>query len=228
MRLPAIPISFLVLLYVSLQWTPLTAESIVSYAITTHHWVESGSANTIKLTFWFDGVIYTDVTDFPDRTTTSTTLYAPAKWGSTTCDETRIMIENSGGDGVALHSLEFTTDSGVFYGIRGMCVPSSVFYVTNWISELSHPSSDNSTCSSGYSHLAGICVDNHDVADNNCKPSKQILYFNTSQPNQYITGATWLDASNVSLSSKSCDGDGPTTTSSTTAAPSDVAYQTVP
>eukprot|EP01083_Nonionella_stella_P206096 749926_1 len=167
-------------------------------AITTHDWVESGSANTISVTLWFDGVIYTDEIVLAAASTTYTSTSAADEWGSTTCDETRVMIENSGGDGVVISTIEFTTESGVVYGITGMCVPSSVLYVTNWISTLS--ASDDSACSSGYSHLAAICLDNHDVADNNCNPSKQILYFDTSQPGEYITGATWLDASDVTLS----------------------------
>eukprot|EP01083_Nonionella_stella_P228779 810494_1 len=211
MRLRAISTSFLVLLYVSLQLTPITVDGVVSIAVTTRNWVYAGTTGTLQITLWFDSVIYT----FEIAPTTSATSYTDTStgWGTTTCDETRVMIESSVTDGVAIDYISFTTESGVYYGIDGICIPSSVSYVTKWGSELG--TLDDSACSSGSSHLTSICVDNE---SDDCGPSKQILYFDTTQPNQYITGATWRDGSTVTLSSKSCDGT-ETSTATTTSTP---------
>eukprot|EP01083_Nonionella_stella_P131278 398722_1 len=85
----------------------------------------------------------------------------------------------------------------LWYGVDGYCsyVQSDIDYYLNpsygwtyWIQE-------ETECPLGYSHLY-FCVDN-DLSSIGCAPAKQILYFDVSIPNEYMTDAAWDDATAV-------------------------------
>eukprot|EP01084_Bolivina_argentea_P148316 259334_1 len=113
--------------------------------------------------------------------------------------------------------ITFETYSGIWYGIDGYCAfdqsdidyyldldPSSDYY--DWIEE-------DPECPLGYSH-AHFCVDN-----DSCAPAKQILYFDVSTPNEYITDSAFQDGTAVVPQIETCTPTGTSSTGSTTKTP---------
>eukprot|EP01083_Nonionella_stella_P090871 253962_1 len=183
----AFAFELMLLLWLSFQLTFLTALSVASIAFKVHSAGNSGSDNTIVATLWFDSTIY-QVQFTASQPGKEYTFNNPSIIGQCTGDlNTQIMIENDDTDAIEFDWIKFSTTSNVWYGIDAYCVTGAVaakyldggsYYddYNHWI--LSQPA-----CPSQYA-LDHTCTDT-----DNCPPSKQIFYFDTTKPNQYITYA---------------------------------------
>ena len=126
--------------------------------------------------------------------------------GSSQCaDPTpKMIISNTGPDAIVLTRFWFITKDGINYGIESICI-SQITYTEgeSYGPELGreHELNDDH-CGSNYKHYKSLCID----ADiNDCAPYKQIIYFDTSRPGEYITNAIWH--SGIGINTVSTAGD---------------------
>eukprot|EP01083_Nonionella_stella_P066373 174739_1 len=226
------PFSMVLLLVTSLVNAFESVKSI------TVHITDNSNAGApyVKATLWFDTTIYQFNIDNPQRNTeyslSSTEFTTIGQSDCMDASDTKVMIQRNGWNAVYIDWITFETYSGTWYGIDGYCAfdqadidyyldPSSDY--RDWLQEEPecplgyNPSygytdwiEEESGCPLGYSttHLH-FCVDNDSCAS--CEPAKQILYFDVSTPNEYITDAVWEDGTVVVPRIVSCNpSNGPT------------------
>eukprot|EP01083_Nonionella_stella_P290753 989314_1 len=135
-----------------LLYNVMLVNSFESVKTITVHMTDDSAANapSVKITLWFDTVIYEFTLDDPQPNTQyslSSTEFTTI--GQSDCmdpSDTKIMIENDFKNAVYIDWITFETYSGIWYGIDGYCAfdqsdidyylaldPSSDFY--DWIQE---------------------------------------------------------------------------------------------
>eukprot|EP01083_Nonionella_stella_P054721 144439_1 len=172
----------------------------------------SWTVDPITVTIWFDHVVYQYplVTDASTKTYTTTSLSVLGKYECASSNPpSKIMFSNPGADGLMMDEIKITTTSGTWYGIQGRCIDDLFMVTQSWVVD-SDGYEDWYTaeplCDSGNSNI-WICIDNQDT---DCGPAKQVLYFDTSRPNQYINDADWSEGGTVSASVGTCPTPQPT------------------
>eukprot|EP01084_Bolivina_argentea_P264579 448195_1 len=199
-------ISSLLLLFKIQSSTALN--DVESLSVKIYDGSTSDTVGTVYLTLWFNFTIYQYT--LPATTVGATfTAYQNAQptftiLGSSDCHlpsynnipESKIMIENNNGNTVLIDSIKFNTSSGTWYGFDSVCIHyQSNTYASSW------RIMDNE-CNSFYEHYECICIDND---YNECRPYKQIIYFDTLRPDTYISNAQWSDGTNIYPQIKTCD-----------------------
>eukprot|EP01083_Nonionella_stella_P150827 481083_1 len=188
------------------------ADGIAAVEIALPTPVHSWTVETITVTIWFDHVVYQYplVTDVSTKTYTTTSLSVLGKYECASSNPpSKMMISNPGVDGLMIDEIKITTTSGTWYGIQGRCIDDLFMVTQSWVVD-SDGYEDWYTaeplCDSGNSNI-WICIDNQDT---DCGPAKQVLYFDTSRPSQYINDADWSEGGTVSASVGTCPTPQPT------------------
>ena len=147
------------------------------------------------ITVWYNSIIYRcSITPSQRNTNYNCDLSSQTSIIGNYSDNTytKVLIENDDGNSAVMDDIWIKTSENTIYGISGNCQPSTITYSRNFWSQIS-----SSTCPSGYKNYQWLCV-NSDTGE--CRPYKQILYFNTSLPTgTYITNALWEDAVNINV-----------------------------
>eukprot|EP01083_Nonionella_stella_P064529 168250_1 len=173
-------------------------ESVIPNADTT---------NDVITTLWFNFTIYRYTMSSPGvgtiQTSTSNNLNIIDEYDcetqSNNINETKLVVENNSDNGIILDRIKLMTASGTWYGIEAACITQQQL---DALSQLDPPPpiSPVSTCASGFARQ-WICIDNEPT---DCGPYKQIFYFDTLRPNQYITDAYYADATHIVAQFDSC------------------------
>eukprot|EP01083_Nonionella_stella_P150828 481086_1 len=187
------------------------ADGIAAVEIALPTPVHSWTVETITVTIWFDHVVYQYplVTDVSTKTYTTTSLSVLGKYECASSNPpSKIMFSNPGADGLMMDEIKITTTSGTWYGIQGRCIDDALLDTQYWIDYDSYQDwhTAEPLCDSGNSNI-WICIDNEDA---DCGPAKQVLYFDTSRPSQYILDADWSEGATVSASAGTCPTPQPT------------------
>eukprot|EP01083_Nonionella_stella_P312415 1117277_1 len=169
--------------------------------------VESGTKYDVIATLWFNFTLYEYTMRSPGvgaiQTSTTNDLNIIDEYNCTTqsnsMDEIKLVVENNSADSITLDRIKLMTASGTWYGIEAACITQQQM---NALSQLDPPPpiSPVSTCTSGFARQ-WICIDNEPT---DCGPYKQIFYFDTLRPNEYITDAYYADATHIVAQFDSC------------------------
>eukprot|EP01083_Nonionella_stella_P026689 73535_1 len=187
----------------------------------------SGTHNaSIHVTLWFNSTIYEYVLDnqsnyhthdddnqYTFRTYTDSSPAFQVR-GSSTCNasqiatepEAKMMIETNM-NAVNFTGLKFTTSSDTSYEIGGICTKTPM----PWKNHSQNWFLNDTECGESQEHYHIFCV-----GPGHCAPSKQIIYFDTTRPNQTITNASWVNATNTVVEIAHCDPTDPPTFEPTT------------
>eukprot|EP01083_Nonionella_stella_P139193 424101_1 len=185
--------SFLFSLFIS---NIITAQEIVeSISILTGSHTNSDSDTTLYITLWFNNRVHQYSVYQPAESTTytanrlSSPQYTLLGCTSQSTPDAKIMFQNDITDGVEIERIQFTTSFGTLYGIDEFCIPSNLYgsYQDNFII-------NDNVCPNGYDHYELLCVDND---EGDCRPYRQIFYFDVTRPNQYISNPLFEDATYV-------------------------------
>eukprot|EP01083_Nonionella_stella_P272102 922452_1 len=185
----------------------VSSEKLVSFGVTVgtlDKGVSPTSGAVHTLSVWFNQNVY-QCTVTPSISTTYTC--DSSSWTFMGCDTSaesegaKILIENGNGDGSNFgHIFITTTGNGttnVTYGIHGFCAIDSASmgrYQGRYMTD-----GQDSLCDNGFTHFVSFCIDNEFTIDNSCGPSRQLLYFDTTQPGT-IANALWKDGTGMSIS----------------------------
>eukprot|EP01083_Nonionella_stella_P160297 523868_1 len=124
---------------------------------------------------------------------------------SNNINETKLVVENNSDNGIILDRIKLMTASGTWYGIEAACITQQEIDAFSQLDPApTVPSGmilNVSTCTSGFARQ-WICIDNEPW---DCGPYKQIFYFDTLRPNQYITDAYYADATHIVAQFDSCE-----------------------
>eukprot|EP01084_Bolivina_argentea_P077730 141027_1 len=193
--------SLCILYYMILSVTAIN--DLQSFSVTIDSGGTANTGGTVNIVVWFNFTIYQYTLPGSNIGQTYTAYKQSPPYfttlGSSNCHkpeynnipESKILIENSNADAVAITSARITTTSGMYYQWNSICIESgTVSYSTG--------KTCNFNCNGCSSNTMGIygrlCVDS-DRSD--CAPSRQIVYFDTQYPNQSISNANWADGSSV-------------------------------
>ena len=202
--------------YTNLISDPTNALTIREFGVTLDTEVVAGTSATVTIQLWFNYTIYQCQLSAPSNRghtySCDVTQHPEYIVGTSYCDDAtpRIMIQNHHSDGVLFSSVYFTTINNITYGIESFCIPQSISYGAYYSNlEIADTECGSST---EYKHYDALCIDS-DVPTTNsgsCYPPKQMLYFDTSKPDQYINAATWSPADDIECPPTSSPTTNPT------------------
>lgn len=160
----------------------------------------AGSSAEITITLWYDGSIYRTNIYPTDINTTYEYDLSQMEILGTYCDEsTKLLVDNSGSTDAAAFSEFSIVDNANTYGITSICVEDSDSVGGGYVAfEL-----PDANCGTGYIHYSGLCIDNYG-GSGGCEPGKQLIYFDTNQPNIFITHGAWENADQIIIESEEC------------------------
>eukprot|EP01084_Bolivina_argentea_P138018 243061_1 len=163
------------------------------------------SNNIIELTLWFNHTIYQCDIDSPSKDTTyscSSSQYTIIDSFECNAFDNALLIHNPSSfhDSITLDNVFVTTKNSITYGINGICIPNTAFIGDRYDSQFLVTS--NTDCSSGYNNFDKICIDDQ---TSDCYPDHQLLLFDISKPNEYISNALWNDGQSVTTDIITCD-----------------------
>eukprot|EP01083_Nonionella_stella_P299278 1015917_1 len=193
--------------------TECVEEELVSFGVTT---TANPSAGTVTLTVWFNQNVY----QCSVGPSSGLTTYScdSSTWTLEGCDPTsdskgaKILLDNANSHDAPVFSNIFITTTGdgtadVTYGIQGFCASESAVNtpIIGLYQRNSLQDGQNTLCEDGI-HFSSICVDNEGVtASAGCPPGRQVLYFDTTQPDVSIDNADWADATSFTIeTSETC------------------------
>ena len=190
-------------------------DSVVqSFGIVTHTMELSETAYTINLQLWYDDNTTYQCSITPNETGTDyncdNTTWTKSTYSNNHCiPSPKMTIENPSHDALFLDKVYITLSDGGFYGIDGICIyPPDNNNVGNTIQNLTNNTNSINIC--GVNTIWSYRI----ALDNQCSefaPSKQMVLFDTTRPNQYINNAVWKDAYDLaceSIITQSYGGDG--------------------
>eukprot|EP01083_Nonionella_stella_P020260 56157_1 len=153
------------------------------------------------ITLWFNFMVYQFELDtrqsaplesftFYKDSSPSFVILGSSNCGGTQTDaDAKMMIESNHDNGIIFDQVSFNTSGGTWYGIKKVCADQSTHskFMTG----------NDQICDDPQAyHWHAICVDN-DPSD--CGPAKQMLHFDISRHNAFISDALWTDATNVEI-----------------------------
>eukprot|EP01084_Bolivina_argentea_P146915 257134_1 len=174
-------------------------DSVTSIEIQTSSRSSSDTDNpNVYFTLYFNSAIYQTTLSSPksDKKYTKT----PTKIGSycsLDMSDTTVMVENDDTNAVIIDWIKFTTSSGIWYGVDGVCAPSSFIGDSHWDGWLTA----ESNCASTYT-MYDFCIDKD---NSDCGPAKQIYYSDTSTPDAYISYARRESGVGIAIESHTCE-----------------------
>eukprot|EP01083_Nonionella_stella_P159142 518844_1 len=145
-----------------------------------------GTPHVLTLTLWFDSTIYqVSTTAWPINTWFTFYMdqepyFSVIGRNCSNITQTKMMIELDDPNALCIDQVKVVTQAGVWYGMEQL-------YIRDTLEDL-------------------LCIDNEPY-ETQYGPSKQIIYFDTARPNEYIDDATWSEGTNVDPRSKTyqCD-----------------------
>eukprot|EP01083_Nonionella_stella_P176717 619037_1 len=189
---------------------------------------EADLEKTLYITLWFNFTIYQYSIDRPrqgmiyssDSSTTFSVLGASdcpnPQYNNT--PETKLMFENNDGYYVIIEKVSFNTLSGLWYGIDSICLTQDVI---NFVKSTPYKSSliAETGCNSGQA-FKYMCVTNKRSSEScSLGEYKQIVYFDITRPNQFITNAEFITDNSLVPQTKTCDPTHSPTTFQPTSTP---------
>eukprot|EP01083_Nonionella_stella_P078487 214824_1 len=161
----------------------------------------ASSGATLTITLWYNSTIYQYNVTSPNQATAYEAYLQSAPvlsvLHSSDCYtfEPKVMFEKHGPNAVFIDKISFHTISGLWYGIDEICrdteQPDALFL-----------QSDN-VCASGFYHYSNIGIDLDDPLD--FSPHKQLIYFDMTTPNQFITNALLVDGTTIDPVQETCN-----------------------
>eukprot|EP00484_Ammonia_sp_Unknown_P001245 CAMPEP_0197024304 /NCGR_PEP_ID=MMETSP1384-20130603/4878_1 /TAXON_ID=29189 /ORGANISM="Ammonia sp." /LENGTH=379 /DNA_ID=CAMNT_0042452667 /DNA_START=129 /DNA_END=1265 /DNA_ORIENTATION=+ len=153
------------------------------------------SAASTTLTLWYDSTVYQCVVTVAALNTEyacdSSSIVVLGDDCSST--DTKMLFDQNSNDAVIFDSVFFETADGSTYTVDGFCMAATETALvgevsTGYQNTYGSPTAEACTTANGETgHIwQSICVDLDD-----CLPYKQVLYFDTAQPNVAITDAQW-------------------------------------
>eukprot|EP01083_Nonionella_stella_P125390 379226_1 len=193
--------------------TECVEEELVSFGVTT---TANPSAGTVTLTVWFNQNVY----QCSVGPSSGLTTYScdSSTWTLEGCDPTsdskgaKILLDNANSHDAPVFSNIFITTTGdgtadVTYGIQGFCASESAVNtpIIGLYQRSSLQDGQNTLCEDGI-HFSTICIDNEVVTSGvGCPPGRQVLHFDTTQPDVSIDNADWADATSFTIeTSETC------------------------
>eukprot|EP01084_Bolivina_argentea_P143119 251375_1 len=191
---------------------------VQSFSIKTATHVDSGSPHTITLTLWFNDIIY-ECNIVPANTNTVYMCDSNSYTIISACGarEYKLKIEVPDANAPIFSSASVIASDGTLYGINSWCIPNSLVSSTRYQSNPLWITSVNDTCGIDTTQYTNLCID---TQEGDCAPAKQIIYFDTSKPNEYRESSLWTDATITTISpTQNPTTILPTTTAPTTSSP---------
>eukprot|EP01083_Nonionella_stella_P016694 46638_1 len=187
----------------------------INISIGTHNSALSTPNNPIQFTLFFNFTIYQFSLSpqiIGHTYSITTTAFDTIKSSDCPFIDAKIMMQNDADAALDVNSFSFETAPGIWYGISGRCIDDALNQTQSWLywAYWGQYIMKEASCNSGFSNV-WMCVDTDITASLGCGPYKQMLYFDTMRPNQFINNATWSDATDVEPDIISCDPtDNPT------------------
>eukprot|EP01083_Nonionella_stella_P125388 379223_1 len=190
-----------------------SGEELVSFGATT---TGNPSGGQHTLTVWFNQDVY-QCTIIPNQVSTTYTCDSSA-WTFEGCDfnsesdGAKMLIDNTNSADAPIFDDIFITTTGdgtadVTYGIQGFCASESAVNtpIIGLYQRSSLQDGQNTLCEDGI-HFSTICIDNEVVTSGvGCPPGRQVLHFDTTQPDVSIDNADWADATSFTIeTSETC------------------------
>ena len=189
----------------------VSSSSVHSFGIIVSDDSKDATDNIVNLQLLFSDLTY-QCSVMPD--TAGTDYWCDsATWTVTYSDnhcitDPKIMIENSDSDALVIRDVYMNLNDSSFYGITGICIYPPY---TDISGDFYYQDGDyaTETCGENAIYSQSIGVDNDATQ---YAPSKQLLSFDITSPNEYINNAVWesVDSLNCSLPPTSSPSNSPT------------------
>ena len=177
------------------------SREVVEFGIYTNSISWAGTTASVTLNLWFQY----EFISCTIKPTTPNAKYScrSNEWTKMNreCDAPSysMLIENDYVDAVGVDKLYVVMDDGIHYGADKFCVINA-----NLVAQSKgHIDDYDSNCpvSNNGVYLDYLCIDNQ-VGD--CAPEKIMIDFDIAAPNQYITNALWMDATDIIVPPQLC------------------------